>query len=301
MVSEPVLALAAVWVVVAPAGTAARPSTVARAPRNRSSFRMGGAVPLGRGMTVAIGSTDLALSLDDRCPEVLWRYCGRRRHGRSLRSAGDAPARHCDRGDPRARPARARHREHLPVRAHGVRPAAHRPRPGDRRLRHPPPLPRVDGRRRPARLERHRHRRQDHRAGPARVEGPGRHRPPVRGGLVAGDGCPQRREADRRSPRHRLGRRDGRAHRGARRPAITPTSPTTASTSTSPVGARLRPPRRPVARPTSGPAGASGRSSAPSTSATRPTSPSGSWPSPTSRPGRHPGATAARAGTPSAS
>ena len=62
------------------------------------------------------------------------------------------------------------------------------------------------GLRRPAGVEHHRHRRQDHRPRPARGPGRGRDRHPLRGSVVPGHGGHRRRSADRHPPRHRLRR-----------------------------------------------------------------------------------------------
>jgi hypothetical protein len=56
-----------------------------------------------------------------------------------------APVRHRHAIRARAGAPRARNGEHLPVRPHGVRAPAPRPRPRHARVRHPAPLPRVEG------------------------------------------------------------------------------------------------------------------------------------------------------------
>ena len=63
----------------------------------------------------------------------------------------------------------------------------------------------------PPRVQHHRHRRQDHRAGRARGPRPGRDRRALRVGVVVDAmAAHRRRRARRHPPRHRVGRRDGR-------------------------------------------------------------------------------------------
>ena len=103
-------------------------------------------------------------------------HAGERRL-RSYRWVRAPPVRHRHAGGPGARHARARQGEHLPLRSDGVRPAAPRSRPVRARVRRPDPLPALAGRRRAAGLQRDRHRRPDHRAGPARSNARGRRSP----------------------------------------------------------------------------------------------------------------------------
>ena len=98
----------------------------------------------------------------------------------------------------------------LPVRPHGLRPAAPRPRPGHAGVRRARPLPALDGPRRPPGVERHRHRRPHHRPRRARAAAVAGHHDEVRAGVVRGDGRHRRRPARRHPPRHRVRRRDGR-------------------------------------------------------------------------------------------
>ena len=161
------------------------------------------------------------------------------------------------------------------------------------------PLPAMDRPRRPAGLQRHRHRRPDHQPRQRRAPALAGHHHEVRAGVVRRSGADGRRPARRHAPRHRVRRRDGDDDRPARRdrPRLH--------------HRRRRVPRRrdgrglraagpPVAVATCSPAAASARSSAPSTSAIRPTSCCGSWPSPASRRGRRRGARAGPDGTASA-
>ena len=142
-----------------------------------------------------------------------------------------------------------------------------------------------------ARLQHHRHRRQDHRPGQRRGPRPWqRDRRAVRGGVVARRWTASASPARRHPPRHRVRRPDGGDDRRAGRRSAGPTPPTTACT------CRSRRSRTTACWPTSrsttcSPAAATARCSAPSRSATRPTSCCGSWPSRASRRGRRRGAT----------
>ena len=178
-------------------------------------------------------------------------------------------------------------------------PPARRPRPGHGRLRHPPPLPRVERRPRAPRLQRHRHRRQDHRTGPARVEDPAdiAHRCEAVW-WQAMDALNVARPTD--DPHATAWVDEMVALIGAlvaAGHAYVTDDGVYLDVATVPGYGLLADQSLADLR-----AGGGDRTwSAPSTSVTRPTSPSGSWPSPTSRRGPRPGATAARAGTPSAS
>ena len=211
-----------------------------------------------------------------------------------------APVRHRHEGGPRARHARARQGEHLPVRAHGVRPAAPRSRAGDARVRRADPLPALAGAGGAAGLQRDGHRRPHHRAGPARAAPVGRDHRPVRAGVVDGDGRARGRPARRRPARHGVRRGDGDDDRPARRDR----SGLHHRRRRLPLGRErrgLRPPRPPVARRAGRRRWRAGGRTAPSPSAIPATSPSGSWPSPASRRGRRRGAKGGPGGTASAS
>ena len=177
-----------------------------------------------------------------------------------------APVRHRHQGGPRARPARARHGVAStcaapPSTARRTSATAGRRSSTTSSRRYL----RVDRARRAARLQHHRHRRQDHRPGQRARAAPWQDiadEVRARCGSRPMDGIGVA-APDRHPPRHRVRRRDGRDDRPARRDRRAPTSPTTAST------CRSRPSRTTACWPTSrsttcSPAAASARCSAPS-------------------------------------